>query len=1181
MAVLEQLKLWTSSVLQSRQHVPFGSPLWAYKITDHELESLQTVLQRLFSTTNANLLFNRYLSYLSRPLVLYIATWLQRNTKSRPTWGPVTSSICLEYNTSSRALIVDCIRAGLKEFGIKIHHTQNDRYLDTLYCHGGFPRADLLGISHSHLMGYFEDVLNSYATFLHSITVDEIAERKLSSLPETLQQKSFSKLASSLISYLFELRDNFHLYETSDPLAFLDLKNPNWRNNIPFLVIDEEASRLINTLLNKTSKVVRRAQNPVRLKRYLRQNADEFNLFSEVHVNHTIHPEDLNKVLGVHSLPNFFELITITGDGHRSRAASFSYKTGVAPRWIVSEIVRPIVGLLAAGELKYQLYSDGELIGSNMYRHGESFDDRAPWIFEADEQNFNYLGQGSFRDRLASVLVVSNSEPAKCSPSSQVRLLGKISFCERSVYKITGHVKIPSTFGHFHIRTDASQLNLDCVNVKGKKLVDVISDKPVYIGKPNIVIDESKPDASLNKEEFFWVSTNGTRIPYFSNTVTSGTGAVVRVLEGEIVWVHECVYLHDEFLAELIHNGKGEFEVKFRGLENANVGLVPGQSAILTSEPELIAGFKFCDIRLTDLLVDSVEFSISWSDTPDNTIRLRLPIALNAVSLLTKTGDVYRECDFGFLTADDLIDCTFKFQPGTSDTRVKVDLLTDEKIVMSVSQEMNLSASGGSKTLPARAIANLVRRLFRNGSTPEHVVRLSFYAENEILESRIPLVYRFKYLPEIRNRFVYLRKTLLLIKHFDQLKLKLTPIWDLKRNTPDLEFVFEDGDFVKAKLPEIDEYGGWLLWGPGQTNFKPTLIEFDVPVARKKIDNLGAFGQALKSALQCSQGTTDFDEPLKQDSIQHAVKYQKQEGNKRTINFSPLDRILERMENDVDHEGWSYFNDLIDLVEEIEPANFHALKRLLSRPSCLTLMLLRDTSRFHKVWELADYLPFEWSLIPISAWIKAIDKVKQKNASSLELIKKTAPTIYAEVERGLFSNLTAKGPYFNTLVDIALVNFTPSKKIWADTRDSKDSGSFIGNQFLIARSKLFERHQHKLMSISQSKKRDIELIECLDSCWPVSSLPSDLRGFFKAMGASEQSEVVKRAHKLTIELPVKVAFYNLDIFLQPLPTWAFNALSFSLSQLQQFDREWLQDSMSLASGAAYSAFCNSEFTVVG
>ncbi len=82
MAVVEQLKLWTASVLQSRQHVPFGSPLWAYKITDSELEDLQTVLQRLFSTTNTNLLFNKHLSVLSRPLVLYIATWLQRKTKS-------------------------------------------------------------------------------------------------------------------------------------------------------------------------------------------------------------------------------------------------------------------------------------------------------------------------------------------------------------------------------------------------------------------------------------------------------------------------------------------------------------------------------------------------------------------------------------------------------------------------------------------------------------------------------------------------------------------------------------------------------------------------------------------------------------------------------------------------------------------------------------------------------------------------------------------------------------------------------------------------------------------------------------------------------------------------------------------------------------------------------------------
>jgi hypothetical protein len=43
-----------------------------------------------------------------------------------------------------------------------------------------------------------------------------------------------------------------------------------------------------------------------------------------------------------------------------------------------------------------------------------------------------------------------------------------------------------------------------------------------------------------------------------------------------------------------------------------------------------------------------------------------------------------------------------------------------------------------------------------------------------------------------------------------------------------------------------------------------------------------------------------------------------------------------------------------------------------------------------------------------------------------------------------------------------------------------------------------------------------------------------------------------------------------------LPGWAWNYLNFLLSQLQQFDRGWLQKSMSLAIGAASICLNNTD-----
>ncbi|MBU2115363.1 MAG: STY4851/ECs_5259 family protein [Gammaproteobacteria bacterium] len=1181
MTVLNELNEWTASVFKSRRDVRRGSPLWAYKITDHELGNLQTILQRLFSTTNASLLFNRHTSCLACPLVLYISTWLQRNTRGRPTWESVTSSICLDYNASSRALIVDCVKAGLKTLGITIHFAQNYRYLDTLYCHGGFPRADLLGISHSHLIEYFENVLDDYATFSYSSSVTDVAQKKLSDLPETLRQQPFAELASSLISYLIELRDRFQLYETSDPLASLEMKNPNWRDQIPFLVIDEEAQRLIYKLVKKTSQVVRRSQYPVRLKRYLTERDNVFTLVSEVYVNHTIHPSDLNRVFAVQPLPNFFELVTITDEGKRHRTASFSFKTGANPRWIVSVLGNAVTGQAAARELKYELYSDGECICAGTYRNGERLDEHAPWSFEVDSQSYNYLGSASLRATQPSLLIASCFEPIRCTQDAKVNSIGNVSSVARNLYKVEGHIRIPSAFGDFHVRTNSKQLKCEHVNVKGRVFLDVISDKPVYIGKPNLVIDESKPDAVFNKSEFFWVNSKGVSGPYFELKDSCGIGAIVRAIDGEVVWIHQCVYLHEAFFAELIHNGKGEFEVKFSGLENAKVGLVASQTVSMVGEPEDIAGFTFFEIKLTDLLADSVEFNLFWLDNPDTVIELKLPVDLNAISLITRSGHIYRDNDSGALTAEDLINCTFKLKSDSEILRVKADLFSDGKLQTTVSQEMTFNASGIHKTLPARAVANLALRLFRHGINLEDAVRLTFFSNGQILESQLPWISRFKYSPEIRGKSALIRKSLHLIKEFKNWNLKLSPTWDLARDGYKLECIDRPGDYIEIPLPEIDEYGRWLLWAPGQNNIKPTVVEFDIPLVRKKADNLGAMAHALKSAYQSSQGITDFDERLKVDSLQYAIKYLKKDGSRGEVDFSLMDRVLKKMANNAEHEGWSYFDKLVDLIEEVEPANFHALKRLMIHPSCLTLLLLRDKTKFQKVWELADYLPFEWSLIPIEAWIKAINAVKQKNTVLLEGVRSAAPAIYADFQRGLFSDLISKGSYFSTLVDIALVTYTPDRQLWANKERSNNTNSFVGNQFLEARNKLFERHQHKLMSISQSVKKDLELIECIEKCWPVSSLPSDLRGFFKSQVVSEKNDVVKRAHKLTIDLPLKVAFYNLGVFQRPLPTWATSSLSFALSQLQQFDRGWMQEAMSFAAGAAYSAFCNSEITVVG
>jgi hypothetical protein len=167
-----------------------------------------------------------------------------------------------------------------------------------------------------------------------------------------------------------------------------------------------------------------------------------------------------------------------------------------------------------------------------------------------------------------------------------------------------------------------------------------------------------------------------------------------------------------------------------------------------------------------------------------------------------------------------------------------------------------------------------------------------------------------------------------------------------------------------------------------------------------------------------------------------------------------------------------------------------------------------------------------------------------------------------------------KGEYFSTIVELALGTYKTQTTVWSDLHTDE---SYIGGQFIAARTSLYTSHTYKLMKLSQTRKRDDNLIEQIETIWNKSQLPDALNGFFQRPPANDsRSDVVVRAQKLTIEIPVLLAFHNMGMLEGKLPGWTLNYLSFLLSQLQQFDREWLQKSMSLAISAASICLNNTD-----
>ncbi|MBB1441373.1 hypothetical protein H5202_22665, partial [Shewanella sp. SG41-4] len=185
------------------------------------------------------------------------------------------------------------------------------------------------------------------------------------------------------------------------------------------------------------------------------------------------------------------------------------------------------------------------------------------------------------------------------------------------------------------------------------------------------------------------------------------------------------------------------------------------------------------------------------------------------------------------------------------------------------------------------------------------------------------------------------------------------------------------------------------------------------------------------------------------------------------------------------------------------------------------------------------------------------------------------PALYDEIIHHLFTPLVDKGEYFSTIVELALGTYKAQTEVWSDLSTDEN---YIGGKFIAARSKLYSSHANRLMKLSQTRIKDDEMIDRINTTWNKAKLPRALNGFFpKSPEIDSRSDVVVRAQKLTIELPILLSFFNMGMLDGKLPGWTLNYLCFLLSQLQQFDREWLQKSMALAIGAASICLNNSDY----
>ena len=1182
MPTITDLLNWTAAFRQSRKAIPRGRPLWAYKVTDEELHDLQKLLADLATSQGIRNLVNRYEGHYSEVFVVFASTWLQRNSAGRPKWDPLLDAInAAGMDQSDRMSLAE---KGLRKWGLSVYTTETShRYLDSLACQGGFPRSDLLQQSASHIMDYFTHVLNRYERYQHFETLESLAVESLKLLPITLQQTAFATLVTQLIECLLAWKSYYDLGVYKDAVKVLDTENPNWRQELPFLVLDEEAQTLINKLLKRASQFKRRELNPIRIKRQLVSVEDDYRLTAEIYIAREIHPEDLRRQLGGETLPTSFFISTNTSDNNRVRTASLTLMSGANSGWKVSTYHTQIKNAVAAGELGFSLDSDGRQLMVGTYYRGEPLEEDTPWVFESAGSLLSYIGQGSLKTNRDRLVVVSSREPKPNSPVSTTKRLGGLISTSLSVFEVTGEVSVEGLSGQYRISCNSGTSEEISVRIDTLPYQELNSKRPIYLGAPELSFDASGQVSPIDDGELFWFQRSTKTFKPLHAEGVMGDGVIVWRRAQTVLWEKPVIILPPYFQYQLIHIEDTQFSLLLRNAMSPKVGLGSGYENWFSSAPRSEANELRVDLEPKNSTAESFTVTLMWNDNPDTECQLEFPISFNAATLVDRKGEVYRELEMGDLTVSELSNLRVRIRTETDINSVQVVAHLHGKpykdgqasALLTHQRSIDVDCKQGLSVLRGSDLSDLAARLFSLADELDSSVELQFYSGGGRIPSTVPKIKRYKHDPNFpTNRYTPVLKATPALRSIESPTLFLSPIWDFDRDPLEIKPEDPSANLWRFQLPELGEieYGSWLIWGDPEMSVHPRICDYPVPAKQRDPETVGGLGAQLLQVFNKDEAPVDtYTEKLVPGSLPYNVKYLVP-GNKDKERA--LNKSVRNMGFDVDHKGWGYIDGVMQRVESIEPLALFAMTALQFYPGALAMLLFRDRKNFQRAWDLADKLGISWYLIPIPIWVSVIKQYFQKYQLQADPLREMGEEIYWEMVYKPFAEFEAKGPYFKYLIDIATDRpcFEPVA-IWEDEELNKNGldDQTVGALFRRERSALFDRHSGELLSRVGSKAQTQFFVKVLEENFPTQQgLPASLFGFVKYTIAQESAYATKQdAWTLTMRLPLQLGWNVSGFYPRPRKRLFMLHLRNAISLLDSFDREWLQQAM-IVSHMAYS-----------
>jgi hypothetical protein len=933
-----------------------GPPLYAYQVTDEELEELRRELQRDLRQRV------RMVGSPAGEFCLFAAEHLCRTYTSGPwRWQIVFDALgCTPSQLEREAWV----RAGMYYWHRPIVQTATQqRLLTTLVCEGGLPMHLLAEGRERYIKEFFRAVIR-HAERLQ-VPAARVVEQHTDTLPRTLRNDTVADLGALLADAVIDLRRSLPVESTEDPISTLSRVRPDWRRSVPLRIHEDAFVELLRGLLRERRTAVA-GDTPLEITTVLRMQP--------LRIERRVATPERCSSLGLARLLSMpdetlklharitLSMLAVNGERHTAAIARLGVDHAT---YALETMSGASIGHEQSARAAVRIVATvgGRELACVEPPGGTPLLDNVPWVFEGGERTVRALRrQGSYRSSASELFVAipPDMEIASERPLAEAGMLSG-----RRLLRIEGVARLRGEDDEWEVTTGSEDDDDDASYVLSGELRRTgFAGSEYWLGLPRLQL----------------LHENGPRIDVPASEIE------VRPA-GQRSWRPAGSEWGDLDLRRA-PGARPPFLTRVLLLPPDTTFDVDGRtSSISVRSRELVAVVK-----------DGVRLPASGGRcllfVPSSESRTTIPMELEfrSGSAATSVPTPVRCADFvgreGTITGHVVVDHLGRIRARAMSPDLAERFGLEARIQGKVpwTQLVRLPASGGSAgvwELSLDSVRDQITNLFALSYHLDEEVELRVNVYGSPMRS-LPVLRVRRY--EAKPHVNYVPDAVSVELYDDaqqrigpvgvaRLQLELRPLSAPDSGAVQLERSAGNGATWSIQRAALADERAWVLFGKigEKVRLRPLVVEGD---------NERPPANMLEGLL--------FD-------------------NDKTRRRQGLHDLLGEIAPAWERPEWESISHFLNTLGSLPATTFDVVDALSEVPTVAAGALIRccgDTAALERVWRGLDELPFLWETIPLNAWVSAAEAL-QRHA---QLLSEQSGMAVAQLVPLLLRTLLADGP---------------------------------------------------------------------------------------------------------------------------------------------------------------------------